>query len=85
MESEECLRSSNSSNHVSRETLLRRESATSNSFEKVILGVDTNRKGVQGIGEELLRVLEQRINHRETKIPVETEYFLPQRQNPFAK
>jgi hypothetical protein len=53
-----CLRSSNSSGHAPRDIWPLRESPTSSSVEKVILGVDTNRKGVQERGEESPNVQE---------------------------
>ena len=48
----DCLRSSNSSGRAPRDTWPLRESPTSSSVEKVILGVNTNRKGVRERGEE---------------------------------
>jgi len=74
------LQSNNSLAHALRKTLTLRGSPTSNSVEKVILGVDTNRKGVRGRGEELLSVRDQQIYQTEAGIPIEPEYNLLQRQ-----
>ena len=52
------LRSSNSSGRAQRDTWPLHESPTSSSVEKVILGVDTNRKEVRERGEESPNVQE---------------------------
>ena len=74
-----CLRASNSSDRASRDTWPLHESATSSSAERVVPGVDTNRKGVRGREEELLNVQDQQINQMEVEIPIEAEYILQQR------
>ena len=70
------LQASNSSGHATRNTWPLRESPTSSSVEKVILGVDMNRKGVQGKEEELPNVQDQQTNKMDAKIPAEEEYIL---------
>jgi hypothetical protein len=70
------LRANNSSGRTPRNTWPLHESPTSSSVEKVILGVDMNRKGVQGKEEELPNVQDQQTNQVEVKIPAEEEYIL---------
>ena len=72
----DCLQSSNSSGHAPRDTWPQRESPTSSSVEKVILGVNTNRKGVRERGEESPSVQDWKINQMEGRIPIEAEYIL---------
>jgi hypothetical protein len=71
-------RASNSSDRAVKETWPLHESPTSSFVEKVILGVDTNQKGVQGRAEELLDVQD---HQKKARIPGEAEYLLQQCQN----